>query len=113
MQQYSKSVKLEIRYLMKINADVPTAANVRSYIDIVREKSTLRKLIAACKNITRECYTQDKELQDVLTGAEKAIFDIVMNRQEGEELKRSLRNWPGRRDRSPVYPPVLRIWTTC
>ena len=27
-----------VRYLMKINADVPTAANVQAYIDIVREK---------------------------------------------------------------------------
>ena len=75
------------RYLMKILSDVPTAANVRAYIDIVREKSTLRKLIAACRAISKDCYSQDKEVQDVLTGAEKAIFDIVMNRQEGEELK--------------------------
>ena len=76
-----------IRYLMKINADVPTAANVRSYIEIVREKSTLRKLIAACRNISKDCFTQDKEVQEVLNNAEKAIFDIVMDRQEGEELK--------------------------
>ena len=66
---------------------MPTAANVRSYIDIVLEKSTLRKLIAACQSISKECYSQDRELQDVLTGAEKAIFDIVMNRQGSEELK--------------------------
>ena len=76
-----------VQYLLKINSDVPTAANVGAYIDIVREKSTLRKLIAACQDISRDCYGQDKELQDVLTNAEKAIFDIVMNRQGGEELK--------------------------
>ena len=74
-------------YLLKLQHDVPTAANVRSYIDIVLEKSTLRKLIAACQHISKECYSQDRELQDVLTGAEKAIFDIVMNRQGSEELK--------------------------
>ena len=74
-------------YLLKLQRDVPTAANVRSYIDIVLEKSTLRKLIAACQHISKECYSQDRELQDVLTGAEKAIFDIVMNRQGSEELK--------------------------
>ncbi|MBR2660961.1 MAG: replicative DNA helicase [Clostridia bacterium] len=76
-----------VQYLMKINGDVPTAANVQSYIDIVREKSTLRKMIAACQDIMKDCYGQDKELQDVLANAEKAIFDIVMNRQGGEELK--------------------------
>ena len=76
-----------VKYLMKINGDVPTAANVQSYIDIVREKSTLRKLIAASQDIMKDCYAQDKELQDVLANAEKSIFDIVMNRQGGEELK--------------------------
>ena len=76
-----------VKYLMKILADVPTAANVQSYIDIVREKSTLRKLIEACRNITKDCYGQNKELQDVLANAEKQIFDIVMNREGGEELK--------------------------
>ena len=74
-------------YLMKLLSEVPTAANVGAYIKIVREKSTLRKLIAACRNITKDCYSQDKELQDILMNAEKEIFDIVMNRQGGEELR--------------------------
>ena len=74
-------------YLVKILSDVPTAANVRAYIEIVQEKSTLRKMIAACRTITKDCYSQDKEVQDILTNAEKSIFDIVMNRQGGEELK--------------------------
>ena len=76
-----------IKYLMKIIRDVPTAANVQEYINIVREKSTLRKLIGAAQNIMKDCYAQNKELQDVLSNAEKSIFDIVMNRQGGEELK--------------------------
>ena len=76
-----------MRYLMKIVSDVPTAANVRSYIEIVREKSTLRRLIAACGQITRDSYSQQKELPTILSEAEKAIFDIVMDRHEGESLK--------------------------
>jgi replicative DNA helicase len=76
-----------LRYLMKIVSDVPTAANVRSYIDIVREKSILRKLIAACSKISQESYSQQKEVGEILSDAEKEIFDIVMNRQEGEALK--------------------------
>lgn len=76
-----------VQYLMKINRDVPTAANVQEYIRIVREKSTLRKLIEASRSIMKDCYTQNRELSEVLTNAEKAIFDIVMNRQGGEELK--------------------------
>ena len=76
-----------INYLLKIIADVPTAANVQSYIDIVLEKSVLRKLIDASRQISRESYSQEKPVQEVLSFAEKTIFDIVMNRQEAETLK--------------------------
>ena len=76
-----------IRYLMKIVSDVPTTANVHAYIQIVLERSTLRKLIAACQNISKDCYSQSKEVPEILTAAEKAIFDIVMNRQDGEALQ--------------------------
>ena len=74
-------------YLMRILNQVPTTANVKAYIDIVLEKSTLRKLIQACRNISRDCYTQQSPVQDTLAAAEKAIFDIVMNRTDGEALK--------------------------
>ena len=74
-------------YLVRLLSLVPTAANVRAYMDIVLEKSTLRKLIGACQEISRECYTQQKPVSETLAGAEKAIFDIVMNRTEGETLK--------------------------
>jgi replicative DNA helicase len=76
-----------LRYLMKIVHDVPTSANVRSYIDIVREKSILRRLIAACGAISKDSYSQQKDVRTILDEAEKAIFDIVMDRQEGETLK--------------------------
>ena len=76
-----------VRYLLKINSDVPTAANVDAYIKIVLERSTLRKLISACQTISKDCYGQTKEVPEILAGAEKAIFDIVMNRQDGEALQ--------------------------
>ena len=76
-----------LRYLMKIVSDVPTAANVHSYIAIVREKSILRRLINACSAISKDSYSQQKEVPVILSDAEKAIFDIVMNQHEGEALK--------------------------
>ena len=75
------------RYLMKILSDVPTTANVHAYIQIVLERSTLRKLISACQTISKDCYSQTKDVPEILTAAEKAIFDIVMNRQDGEALQ--------------------------
>ena len=51
-----------VKYLMKIIRDVPTAANVQEYIRIVREKSTLRKLIRASQDIMKDCYSQSREV---------------------------------------------------
>ena len=74
-------------YLLRLVQYVPTAVNVKAYIGIVAEKSTLRKLIKAAQEISQECYSQQNPLQETLGHAEKAIFDIVMNRSSGEALK--------------------------
>ena len=65
---------------------VPTTANVQYYITIVLEKSTLRRLIQAASTISRNCYEQRLDLKDILSHAEKSIFDIVMRRTGGEQL---------------------------
>ncbi len=73
-------------YLIELSQYVPTTANVRAYIALVSEKSTLRKLIQAAQSISQECYSQQNPLQETMNHAEKAIFDIVMNRSSGESL---------------------------
>jgi len=74
-------------YLMALTGYVPTTANVRDYIRIVTEKSTLRRLIKATQEITAEGYSQMNPVEETLAHAEKSIFDIVMRRGEGESLK--------------------------
>lgn len=73
-------------YLLELIQYVPTTANVKAYISIVSEKSTLRKLIKASQEISQECFTQQSTLQETLSHAEKSIFDIVMKRSGGESL---------------------------
>ncbi|MBQ9263075.1 MAG: replicative DNA helicase [Clostridia bacterium] len=76
-----------IEYLIELTAFVPTTANVKDYIRIVGEKSTLRRLINASGEISKACYAQEQELPQVLSMAEKQIFDIVMRRDAGEALQ--------------------------
>ena len=73
-------------YLMRIMNHVPTSANVKAYINIVLEKSVLRRMIDACHKITGECYSQLLPVETVLANAEKAIFDIAMNRTGNDTL---------------------------
>ena len=73
-------------YLAELSRSLPSTVNVKDYIQIVDDKSTLRKLINAAENILKECYADDSLTQDVLDAAEKAIYDITM-RKGGEELQ--------------------------
>lgn len=73
-------------YIFELLNFVPTTVNFEHYMDIVLEKSTLRKLIDACGKISTSCYQQNQELSDVLALAEKSIFDIVMQRTSSERM---------------------------
>jgi replicative DNA helicase len=69
-------------FLSELYGFVPTAANAGYYIDIVREKYVLRRLISACNRLSNQCYEQQGEIEPLLDGAEKEIFAIT-----GEHVK--------------------------
>ncbi|NLF27509.1 MAG: replicative DNA helicase, partial [Clostridiales bacterium] len=73
-------------YLIDLLRSVPSSANIQAYIQIVDEKSTLRKLIKASEGILTACYTGEQEVREILDAAEKAVYDITM-RKGGEQLK--------------------------
>src|ERR1700676_4384987 len=69
-------------YLSDLYNFVPTAANAGFYVDIVREKYVLRRLISTCNRLSTQCYDQQGELDPLLDEAEKEIFAIT-----GEHVK--------------------------
>lgn len=69
-----------VTYVTEITSSVPTTANLGSYIQIVQEKSTLRKLIKASTSIIEESYNKQGDVENVLDSAEKRIFDIAEKR---------------------------------
>ncbi|MBR4234629.1 MAG: replicative DNA helicase [Clostridia bacterium] len=73
-------------YLVELVRGVPAASNVGAYIKIVDEKSTLRKLIRASEDISKACYAGEKETDDILSEAERLIYNITM-RKGGEQLE--------------------------
>ena len=65
-----------IEFIGNIVASVPTSANIRSYADIVLEKSLLRKTIKATEDIANRCYQDKESVDDIMDDAEKNIFKI-------------------------------------
>ncbi len=70
-------------YIKLIAQTVPSAANVEDYARIVKDKSLLRKLIAATEEISESAYSGEDEVMHILGSAEQKIFDIA----EGQEQK--------------------------
>lgn len=71
------------RYIKLIAEVVPSASNVRDYAGIVKDKSTLRKLISACEEISEDAYSEQDDVKHIIDGAEQKIFSIA----EGNEKK--------------------------
>ncbi len=61
-------------------ASVPTSANVRYYIKIVKEKAALRRFIRASEDIANRCYLGQDSLADIREDAEKKIFGLLQDR---------------------------------
>jgi replicative DNA helicase len=73
-------------YLGNLAADIPGAANIRAYADIVRERSIMRQLIRAGDMITGMGFdTQGLTAADLLESAEKEIFAIAERGRRGGE----------------------------
>jgi replicative DNA helicase len=64
-------------YLSALYSFVPTAANAGYYIEIVREKYILRRLILACNKLSNQCYDSSEDIEPLLDDAEKEIFAIT------------------------------------
>ena len=67
--------------IIDLIAQVPTSANIKSYAELVSEKSLLRKMIHANEEIAGACDTQKEDSGEIMNKAEKKIFEISQKRQ--------------------------------
>ncbi len=63
-------------YLAELFEFVPTAANVRHYAEIVREKANLRSLIEVGTAMVQRVYEGDADFDSILDEAESKIFQL-------------------------------------
>ena len=69
-----------LEFVRDLITAVPTSANVKSYAQIVKDKSVLRALIRVTEDIENKCYSGQGELEDILADTEKNIFHLLQNR---------------------------------
>lgn len=63
-------------YLSKLLDAVPVAVNAQHYAKIIHGKASLRRLIEKANAITKRCYQQQGEVDDIIDFAERSVFEI-------------------------------------
>ena len=72
-----------VQYITLIAESVPSAANIKDYARIVKDKATLRKVISVCDEINEDAYNES-DVRTVIDSAEQKIFDISHNKDTKE-----------------------------
>jgi replicative DNA helicase len=79
-------------YLGALVENVPTAANIRRYAEIVRERAILRRLAAAGGEIADAAYNpMGRSVREVLDQAETKVFEIAEHGARGQQGFQELR----------------------
>ncbi len=65
---------------------VSTSLNAGDYARLVKEKSTLRKLIRTSESIAETCYQDRDKLEDILNSTEKSVFNLIQTSTRSETV---------------------------
>jgi replicative DNA helicase len=75
-----------IAYLAQLQDAVPSAANLSYYLDIVREKFLLRKMIQTCTDVVGRVYDYEGEVDALMDEVERDVLRISESRVQGDML---------------------------
>jgi replicative DNA helicase len=67
-------------YVAGLIDTIPRLENIEQYTKIVKDKATLRRLIATSNQIIASCFEQEQDTAQIIDHAEKSIFAIAEDR---------------------------------
>jgi replicative DNA helicase len=71
-----------IPYLAQLQDAVPSAANLAYYLEIVREKYLLRRMIQTCSGVVAKIYDFEGEVDELLDEVEKEVLHVNESRAQ-------------------------------
>ena len=84
-------------YLLSLDDGLPHLNNIDSYIRIVKDKATLRKLIFSAQKLIDRCFIGEEDPDEILASAEESLLKLGEARA-GERLESPatvISNFPG------------------
>lgn len=75
-----------LAYLNSLAQNTPSAANIRRYAEIVRERAVLRKLVTVADDIASAAFApKGREVRELLDEAESKVFAIAEEGSRGQK----------------------------
>ena len=75
-----------LAYLNALAQNTPSAANIRRYAEIVRDRAVLRRLVSVADEISADAFNpQGKEVRQLLDEAESKVFSITEEGARGNQ----------------------------
>src|SRR5581483_5363311 len=65
-----------LSYLVSLDDGLPQILNLESYVRIVKDKSTLRRIIFASQHLMNRCLAGEEEPDEILAGAEETLLKL-------------------------------------
>jgi replicative DNA helicase len=86
-----------LAYLVSLDDGLPEIANLDSYIRIVKDKATLRKLIFSAQRVIDRCLIGEEEPDQILASAEESLLKLGESRTRDELASPAtvIENFPG------------------
>jgi replicative DNA helicase len=75
-----------LAYLLSLPEMVPSAANLLYYVDIVREKHLLRRMIQTCNSVVSQVYECEGEVEQLLDEVERDVLRISEERVDSQTM---------------------------
>ena len=66
-----------IDYLQAVMDAAPIAVHAESYVQVVREKSLIRQVIACAREAVDKCYDPEKDVELLVTETQSAFFNLL------------------------------------
>jgi len=89
--ELKKRSKLEqtggIEYLAGLTENIVSTKSISAYLDIIKEKSTLRKIINISNELIEKGYKENDDVQNLIDLAESRIFSLSQNRGSNDFSK--------------------------
>ena len=75
---------MDLKYLNDLAINAPSAANILSYVRIIREKSAQRRMVELAASLCRAAQEPGRDVKSLLAEAEKGFADISNDHSKNE-----------------------------